>query len=673
MKRYITRIFSSLTFLLIPALLLAEEPDSLELSVDFNEITVTTARPRRSRLNAGNGDLISAAELKRAACCNLGESFTTNPSVDVSYSDAATGARQIRLLGLAGNYVQMLTENIPSMRGAAGVYGLGYIPGPWMQSISVSKGTASVKHGTESVAGQINVELLKPQGEQEVLANGYVDGMGKIEVNASGMHHFDESLSGGLLVHGETSTRGHDGDDDGFLDTPRVDQLSLMNRWAWLGRNYVAQVGVKFMLERRRSGQDEHHVATLVDHDHLYLIGINTRRWEAFAKQAYIFDHDNDGNVALILSGNKHNSWARWGGKRFVLDESNFYASLMFERKFGGMHSLSTGVSYVYDNFDQQLRQSHDPESPLEALPEQESVTGLYAQYSLDYDKQLLLMAGARVDYSNRSRWMFTPRVHARWNPSSLVSLHATAGRSYRATHVLAEYSYLLASSRMLIFPEGHNREEAWNTGVGTDWTFDLFSKTVNLNLEYFYTTFTNQLAVDFDTSADAVIFKNIRDRSYSHTFQAEATIQLLHDLQITAAYRLTDVRADLGKGYRFKPLTPRNKGLITAGYSPMMGLWQFDLTLALTGGGRMPDPDPEHPLWETRYKGFAQLNAQITRNFRHWAVYIGGENLTGSRQRNAIINAANPWGPGFDATMIYGPLHGANIYVGFRYNWTRY
>lgn len=673
-KNLLPYIASVAIFMVLANNIVAQEStDSLIYNVNVDEVMVTTTRPRHTRLGAGNADLISAADLKRAACCNLGESFTTNPSVDVSYNDAATGARQIRLLGLAGNYVQMLVENIPSMRGAAGIYGLGYIPGPWMQSIQISKGTASVKHGTESVAGQINVELLKPQGDQTITANGYIDGMGKIEANISGMHHFDESLSGGLLAHGETSTRGHDSDGDGFLDTPRVDQLSLMNRWAWLGRQYVFQGGVKFLIERRQSGQELHHQPDISSEHNLYNIRINTRRWEAFTKQAYMFDRDNDGNIALIVSGTKHNSWAHWGGKRYILNEGTIYASLMFERKWNEAHSLSTGLSMNYDNFGQKFRQSHDTSLPLDISTEQETTTGAYAQYSLDLDKKLLIMAGARVDYSNRSGWMFTPRFHGRWNPSSLLSIHATAGRSYRSTHILAEYNYLLASSRMLLIPNGHNREEAWNTGIGTDLTFNPFDKTLNLNLEYFYTQFRHQTVADFDTSPNMVIFRNIAGNSYSHTFQAEATLQILSDLQLTLAYRLTDVKTDYGKGLRAKPLTPLNKGLMTASYAPMMGIWQFDVTLALNGGGRMPDPDTANPLWNNDYKGFAQLNAQITRNFRHWAIYIGGENLTGARQKNAIIDAATPWGPNFDATMIYGPLHGANIYVGVRYNWTRY
>ena len=65
-------------------------------SVVLEELQVVTRRAGVSSLSgAVNGMRINKEELFKAACCNLGESFTTNPSVDVSYDDAATGAKQI--------------------------------------------------------------------------------------------------------------------------------------------------------------------------------------------------------------------------------------------------------------------------------------------------------------------------------------------------------------------------------------------------------------------------------------------------------------------------------------------------------------------------------------------------------------------------------------------------
>lgn len=656
----------------------AQEPaDTTDRSLDLDEVVVTKRADgrRRLRVDPVNTEIISGTELFRAACCNLGESFTTNPSVDVSYNDAATGARQIKLLGLAGTYVQMLTENIPNFRGSALPYGLGYIAGPWIQSIQVSKGASSVKNGYESISGQINIEIKKPQAPQEVMANGYADLNGKLEVNANANQWITKELSTALLVHGEKSTADHDSNHDSFMDMPRVDQVAVMNRWAYVSRNYIGQAGVKFLAEKRRSGQSEHH-RNMMSELPLYQINISTVRWEAFAKNAYIFDHANNGNVALMLSGSNNNQHSHYGGKLYHVAQGNLYAQLMFERNFTKRHELSVGLSCNYDRYSQQLRLSHDASVEPWAWKQHETVAGAYAQYTFIADSKLLLMGGVRYDYSTDYGSMFTPRLHARWNISDALTWNVSAGRGYRAPHIMAENAFLLASSRALIFDPDVRQEEAWNFGTGLGYTVYVANKPLKLEGEYYYTHFTHQLLVDMDSNPHAVYFRDLNGRSYSHTVQVEATYPLIQDMSITAAYRFTDVKVDYGQGLVQKPLTSRHKGLVTVGYAPMMGLWQFDVTCSVTGGGRMPSPyrmADGGMSWEPEYKAYPQLSAQVTRNFRHWAVYVGGENHTNYRQQRPVIGGENPWGTGFDATMVYAPLHGANVYVGFRYTWNRY
>lgn len=647
----------------------------------LHEVTVRGRRSTTMKLRGTvtNSERITSAELRRAACCNLGESFSTNASVDVNYSDAATGAKQIKLLGLSGNYVQMMTENIPNLRGAAGVYGLGYVPGPWMESIQVSKGTSSVKNGYEAITGQINIEFLKPQDDQSVRANGYADIFGKAELNAMGNLHLDEFWSTGLLLHGENGFASHDDNDDGFMDLPKVKQFSAMNRWAYLGDNYVFQAGVKFLYEKRISGQHSHNSAESGMAHEPFRIDIGTARWEGFTKNAFIFDKENDGNVALILSGVSHDERATYGRRLYDVDEENFYASLIFERKWSeGLHGLSAGASFNYDHFDQLFRLDDSDDSAPARQKEREAVPGVYAQYTYNLESRILLMAGVRYDHSSVYGSMFTPRAHVKFNLfDGAMTIHGSAGGGYRSPHPLLENHFLLASSRKIIIGSDLRQERAMNYGGGVNGFFNVFGKPLNLSAEYYYTRFSHQLLVDLDSDPHGATIKDSENRpSYSHTLQFELTYPILDDLTFTAAYRLTDVKVDYGRGIVEKPLTSRNKGLFSLSWTPMMGLWQADVTLAINGGGRMPEPyalADGSLSWDKRYRSFPQLNAQLTRNFKHWAVYFGGENLTGYRQKTPIIDAANPWGDNFDATMVYAPIHGAMIYVGFRYTFTKY
>ena len=645
----------------------------LREGVELSEVNVVSRKLGTMKLRGSvmNEDMISSAELTRAACCNLGESFVTNPSVDVTYSDAATGAKQIKLLGLSGTYVQMMTENIPNFRGVAAPYGLGYVPGPWMQSIQVSKGSASVKNGYEAITGQINVEFKKPQlPEADWLSvNLFGSTTNRYEANADATVKLSKRWSTSLLAHYENETKAHDSNDDGFADIPQVKQYNVWNRWAYMGDRYVFQAGIKALSEDRNSGQVSHGGSHSADP---YKISIGTDRYEAFTKNAYIFDKEKNTNLALILSGSLHKQDAVYGRKLYDVDQHNAYASLLFETELGKRHSLSAGLSFNYDSYNQRYRLTNDAEQPLTRRFVKEAVPGAYVQYTYNLDDKLILMGGIRGDRSNEYGYFVTPRFHVKYNPNEYAHFRLSAGKGYRTNHVLVENNYLLASSRRIDIARNLDQDEAWNYGASASFYVPLFGKTLNLNAEYYYTDLLKQVVVDMDTDPHAVLFYNLGGRSYSQVFQVEATYPFFPGFTFTAAYRWTDAKTTYDGQLREKPLTGKYKGLLTASYQTPLGLWQFDATLQLNGGGRMPNPYEQGDgawSWEHRYNGFEQLSAQVTRYFRNWSVYVGGENLTNFKQKNPIIDASDPWGSNFDATMVWGPMHGAKAYVGVRFN----
>jgi outer membrane receptor for ferrienterochelin and colicins len=643
----------------------------LKPGIELKEVQVTGRKLGLIQSRAGilNSQTVTSTELLRAACCNLGESFETNPSVDVSYSDAATGAKQIKLLGLSGTYVQMLTENIPNFRGAASPYGLGYIPGPWMQSIQVSKGTSSVKNGYEAITGQINVEYKKPQTADIVSANLYGNSMGRIEANSDASVLLNKNLSTMVFAHYENETMQRDDNHDGFNDSPTMEQYNLQNRWMYHKGNYILQAGIKGLSEKRASGQ-------MSDVSNPYRIGINTDRVELFAKNAFILDPKKNSSIALILSGSVHNQDSYFGRKLYDVNQKNGYASLLFETDFTKKHNLSTGLSFNYDSYDQDYRLTHDVSFGKSSDFTKEAVSGAYAQYTYTPSEKWTLMAGLRGDYSTQYGFFVTPRAHIKYNMNEYVNFRLSAGKGYRNNHVLAENNYLLASSRNVNIANNLNQEEAWNYGASTSFYLPIAGKTLNINTEYYYTNFIKQVVADMDTDPHAVSFYNLDGKSYAKNFQMEASYPFFKGFTLTAAYRMTDVKTTYNGVLKEKPLTGKYKGLITASYQTPLKIWQFDTTLQFNGSGRMPSPYTNAdgtPSWNERYKGYPQLSAQITRFFRLGSIYAGAENLTGFTQKNPIIAANDPYGPNFDSTMIWGPVqHGSKFYVGIRFNLPR-
>lgn len=629
----------------------------------LEEVQVVKRRSGTIKLRSvDNASLITGQELLKAACCNLGESFTTNPSVDVNYSDAATGAKQIKLLGLSGTYVQMLTENLPNFRGASAPYSLGYIPGPWMKSIMVSKGASSVRNGYESITGQINVEYLKPEDEEGGTINLYGNTKSRLEANADGNINLGQ-VNTEVLAHYENDWGHHDDNNDGFLDQPNVRQVNLQNRWDYLGSTYIFHGGIALLDEQRDGGQT-HHTAPNVHNP--YEIGLKTHRYEAYMKHAFVLDAEHGTNIALMASGSLHNLDALYGKKTYNVDEKNGYLQLMLETNFTKLHNLSAGLSLNHDYLKEKVRAKSE-----EFATAKETTPGVYAQYTLNIDEKLVAMAGLRADHSNRYGTFVTPRLHVKYAPSNLFTLRLSAGKGYRTPYALAENNYLLASGRTLVVDD-LKQERAWNYGISTALSFPIADNLLKVNAEYYYTHFTQQMLVDYDSDPKEIRLTNLDGRSFSHTFQIDVSYPVISGLELTAAYRLNDVRATYGGELREKPLQSKYKGLLTASYKTPLGLWQFDATFQLNGGGRMPDPYQKtdgRMSWEKRFPAYGQLNAQVTRWFRHFSIYIGGENLTGYRQETPIINASDPWSSEFDPTMVWGPVHGRMFYAGIRMN----
>ena len=424
--------------------------------------------------------------------------------------------------------------------------------------------------------------------------------------------------------------------------------------------------------ENRTSGQDEMYAMNNSNKE-LYKIGIKTERYEAFTKNAFMFNKEHGSNVALILSGSFHNQDSYYGHKYYDVDEKNAYTSLMYESEYGKRHKLSTGISLNYDRFDQwELLNENLLSTDRQKVIESETTPGIYAQYTYNLNDKVIIMAGLRADHSSVFGYFVTPRTHIKIAPSDNFNIRLSAGEGYRTNHVMAENNFLLASGRTIIIDQNLKQDKAWNFGISTTNYIYILNKRMTLNCEYYYTNFVNQVITDVDSDPHSVHFTNLEGSSYSHTFQADVTYPFFRGFTITAAYRLTDVKCTYGGVLLEKPLTSKYKELLTASYSTPLGLMQFDVTLQINGGGRMPSPYTLRDgslSWNKEYKSFEQLSAQITRFFRFGSIYIGGENLTNFKQKNPIINANDPWSKGFDSTMVWGPLEGSMFYIGLRLN----
>ncbi len=668
----------------------------------LDEVTITQRKMSmiHSRTAAFNTHTLTGDELCKAACCNLSESFETNASVDVAYADAATGAKQIRLLGLSGTYVQLLSENTPGVRGLASNYGMQYIPGPWMESIQVSKGTSSVINGYEATTGQINVEYLKPETAPIASFNVMTSTELHTEANFAGgwdvikhdhehagEHHDckDLKVSTAVLAHYQQGFMEMDENGDGFLDMPVGQHGNLLNRWDIKKGDYTGRILVRGLYDQKHGGQmaNPQHMRPIGLPNYggepdLYNIDLRTYRVEGYMKNGYVFDADKGTSIGIIAAASYHNQSNQYGHKDWQAAQTNAYLNAMFQTYFTDEYKLTTGLSINYDKYDELLNIGTSEHLNFDR---NETTPGIFAEYAYTYEEKLSLLLGLRGDYSTKYGFFVTPRMNVRYSPWEWWNIRASAGLGYRSANILSDNVFLMPSSRELKWRDSngllsaltgqelYHQERALNAGVSTTFYIPLGEKELQLSGEYYYTHFFDGVIADMDADAHAIIFSNLGDgRSYAQNWQVEATMEILRGWTMTAAFRQTDVRQTTAGKLQIKPLTNRFKGVITTSYQTPLKKWQFDLTAQFNGGGRMPTPDAANPLWNETFDWYPQLMAQVTKYWRTCSLYVGAENMTNYKQENPIIAADQPFSPNFDASMTYGPTTGWKVYIGFRW-----
>jgi hypothetical protein len=645
----------------------------LKRSVALNEVTIEGRKESTqiSTIKTINTQQINQKELLKAACCNLSESFETNPSVNVSYADAITGAKEIQMLGLAGIYSQIMTENIPANRGLGGTYGLSYIPGPWMESIQITKGSGSVANGFESTTGQINVEYLKPETADTVYVNGYAASTGNTELNAHHKFRVSPKASTILMFHGENMKTKWDHQDDDFLDMPLMHNFNVFNRWSVTdGENYEMQFGVRAITERRRSGQSFYNYGDEADTTSGYGVQVKTNRIDAFSKTGLIFPATPWKSLGLILSGSYHDQNSYFGLKTYDGIQGSFYGSLIYMSIIGNTnHKWKAGLDFRHDDYNETYL--------LNAYDRTENVPGAYAEYTINLNDKFGAVAGGRADYHSEWGMFYTPRLHLKYNFTCDIILRASAGRSFRTSNVFADNISIMASSRSLRITEKLNPERAWNYGVNFTAKFTQFERPATFNIDYYVTEFSNQVIVDTYSSADDILIYNLDGDSYSRSFQVSLDYEAFENFDVRIAYKNDRVVMSYLGVPSQKPLVPEHKGLLNLAYNTPKENWRIDFTAQYHGETKLSYAITEelHPgHTETQVKNntspdYVTLLAQITHVFnRKWEVYLGGENLTNYRQESVVLNATDPFSPGFDATNIWGPVMGTKIYAGFRF-----
>lgn len=649
-------------------------------------------------------EVISAAGLCKMACCNLAESFENSASVTVGYSDAVTGARQIRLLGLSGVYTQMLDETRPVMRGLSAPFGLSYVPGQWLESIQIAKGSSSVLNGVECLTGQINMEHRKPTDEKPLFINGAVMSDTKMDLNVASSLQMGYKWSTVILGHISGNIAAHDMDGDTFLDEPKMLQFNLANRWLYQADNGTqVRFGVRAIQDSRLGGQ----VLTGKDGERVFYdrntysltmpapgkvdpwgSDILNRSVNAYLKVGVPLNMDNTQNIALVADYNFQKMDSYFGSTKYLAGQHSAYANLLYQNVLNDSHKFTLGLNGSFDRFDEDFRRAIWL-STGENISESAGLTdladvGVFGEYTYSYGETLSVIAGLRGDWfshvsGDAAKIRVSPRVTVKYMPADEIVIRANGGRGLRYSTPLVDNIGVFSTGKQYVGAyNDHILEDAWTFGGNLTYYLPFgASSSTYISFDYFRTQFTQQMVVDYEMDPTQICFYALNGgRSFTDNYQLDFSIDPVERFNITATFRYTNAMIELaGRGLVEKPMTSRFKGVLNLQYATNLNKWIFDFTASLNGSCRvydfmkgLKDEDGNLLYKNGRTPVYPLLYAQVTRRFKGWDVYVGAENLTNFRQKDAIIGAANPRQPSFDASCIWGPLMGIKAHVGFRF-----
>ncbi len=665
------------------------------------------------------GETISFAGLCKMACCSLAESFENSASVTVGYSDAISGARQIKMLGLTGTYTQILDENRPIMRGLSAPYGLNYTPGMWLNSIQVSKGISSVTAGHEAITGQINMEHRKPTDEERLFVNVYFDSELRPEINLSSAIPVtaDKRLSTVILAHGSMDTKSHDMNGDEFRDLPETRQINIVNKWLYQGKGgEQLRWGWKYVDENRLSGQKAYKKSMreqMQESLSVYGSHMNNRGANAYVKfgmpvGASVYDEaageELRSNIAFVADYNYFNEDAYFGLNEYKGHDHAGWLNFMYAHYFSARSSMIFGASASVIRSDENI--FNDVRLPVgEGLPKDvwSSRThnkmlyiepGVYAEYTYNIPDKFSLVLGVRGDwmgakndaeknadaaawYAPKEYFALTPRSHIKWNITPSTVLRLSGGLGYRRASIFTDNIWMLATGRKINVTDlTDDIEKALTAGGSITQYIPLGGYAdATISFDYFRTQLFNTVLADQEFGGDLydqIQVYNTDGRSFSDTYQVDFQWTPVKGLDLFATYRYTNAKVSVvrdGKSHLIeRPLTSRYKTLLNVQYATPYRRWVFDVTAQYNGRMRCPslDGDIENSRLSPAYPMFY---AQVSHKIRDVEIYVGCENILNYMQDDPIKNVDDPFSPAFNSSSVWGPLMGRKFYIGLRYN----
>ncbi|MFT3884836.1 MAG: TonB-dependent receptor [Flavobacteriales bacterium] len=529
----------------------------------------------------------------------------------------------------------------------------------------MSKGIGTAVNGPNAMTGQIDLCLLSPLDADRLFTNLYVNSQGRTELNVNAAQRTGTHSANVLMMQGNLFQQEMDQNHDGFMDQPRTKRFNVMDRWMMQTDKRTTQAALRYVTDERRGGQLERMAGEHSGHPR-YAVDIDNKLVDAFVKNGWIMGPLGRTSIGLIAAGRLHTANAAFGERSYEGEQRSGYLSAVYQQVMTNNDQLKAGLTYQFDDYTELYRAGA---APTLDLGRTERTPGAFAEYTRSR-KGITLVGGLRADANSYYGTVVSPRLHVKYDIGPLTTIRFSSGRAFRSANPLVENASALASSRAVVVEGPLGLERAWNNGISFLHKFKWAGKKWAVGVDAYRTDLTDQVVADLDRSPQVLALYMLKGASFANSVLADIQVGLTRQLDLKVSYRWYDVRTTYGGVLRERPFVPTHRGLLDLAYTSRNEQWRFDITLNGFGTARIPDTqsDPEGHRLPQRSPAYATLNAQLSRVLGAWEVYVGGENLTSTLQQRQIIAPEDPFGPYFDASMIWGPTNTAMVYGGVRF-----
>jgi outer membrane receptor for ferrienterochelin and colicins len=622
-------------------------------SYDIDQVVVTgTMKETFLSASPVKVDVVTQKFLKKIATANVMEVIENVNGVQKQINCGVCGTNDIHINGMEGPYTLVLINGMPIMSSLSTVYGLNGIPTSLIKQIEIIKGPSSTLYGTEAVAGVINILTKDPSDVSTIEIESFITSHLEKNIDfayAPKMKKVDVLLSGNYFKMDNFL----DDNEDNFTDIPLSERLSLFNQWNFKRKSQKnLSLSAKYYQEDR-SGFVEGWSDSLRGNESIYGESIYTDRIELAASYELPMDED----VRIDASYNYHHQDSYYGDTKYEAYQSIYFANLIWNKQLGHNHDLISGLTYRYQTF---------LDSTLANINERKFIPALFIQDEITFSRKWTSLIGIRTDYHDEHGFIFSPRLNLKFKPKTYTTFRLNAGTGFRLVNLFTEDHAFLTGTREVLVVEYLKPEESYNINLNANHIFSLGRSTGTIDVDAFYTYFTNKITPDYDVNPNQIIYANLNGFSVSRGLAFNIQQNFDFPLSVKAGGTILDVYSLDDNNIREDELfAPSFTGVFSLSYNWDIINTSIDWTAKVTGPMSLPSfPYPFERAEESPW--FSQHHLQIKKVFSEsLTAFMGVKNVFNYTQESPLVDWQNPFGDDFDTSYAYGPLQSRRFLFG--------